>query len=542
MGAFQGTWRLVLLALRRDRIKLTIWILAIAGILFVSIPAVEETYSTEEQRTVYATTISTSIVGRAYGGVPDGTSLGSVAMVEMFTFTAVLVAFMSTLAVIRHTRQNEEMGSAELIGSTAVGRWAQLAAGVMVATGANILLGILGSLIMLQSGAFSAAASWCFGLSLMAVGIAFTAIAAVAAQLTTTSRAANAIAGGSIGVAYLLRAIGDAFGEVHLQSFSVTSAWPSWLSPIGWGQQIHPLTQQNWQVFWVFGGFVIAMIALAFVLLRVRDEGAGLLPARGGPATAPRGLRHPLGLAWRLQRGVLLGWLISFALLGVIFGGMANEFQSLIDSVDLAQQYLITLGGSGDVQDAFFGAMFSVTAIAALGYAVQALTKLRTEETSGRMEAVLATAVHRVQWLFSHAIIVLVGVAMLLFAVGASAGISYVVFADASTSEVVRLAGAAIVQLPAVFVMSAAIVLLFAALPRFMVAFGWALFIAAMLISQLGALLKLPDWVLDISPFTHMPSAPLEEPTLAVIAWPVGIGVALLIIASFMFRYRNMTT
>ncbi len=45
---------------------------------------------------------------------------------------------MSTLAVVRHTRQNEETGRAELIGSAVVGHLAPLTAALLVVAGADL--------------------------------------------------------------------------------------------------------------------------------------------------------------------------------------------------------------------------------------------------------------------------------------------------------------------------------------------------------------------------------------------------------------------
>ena len=56
-----------------------------------------------------------------------------------------------------------------------------------------------------------------------------------------------------------------------------------------------------------------AAAAAAYVLAVIRDYGAGLLPDQPGRASASRWLRGPLGLAWRLQWGTLLGWAVGFA-------------------------------------------------------------------------------------------------------------------------------------------------------------------------------------------------------------------------------------
>jgi hypothetical protein len=66
-----------------------------------------------------------------------------------------------------------------------------------------------------------------------------TGVGAVAAQLTASARAARALAIGALAVAYLLRAAGDSTGEAE-------AAWPTWLSPIGWAQQIRHYAGDRW--------------------------------------------------------------------------------------------------------------------------------------------------------------------------------------------------------------------------------------------------------------------------------------------------------
>ena len=56
------------------------------------------------------------------------------------------------------------------------------------------------------------AGSVAFALAITTCGLAFAAIAALAAQLAASARAARGIAIGVLGAAYLLRAVGDASG------------------------------------------------------------------------------------------------------------------------------------------------------------------------------------------------------------------------------------------------------------------------------------------------------------------------------------------
>src|SRR5688500_11064767 len=117
MHGLTGTGRLVRLALRRDRIKQPIGLLALGFMLFSSVAAAVDMYVKPSQQLTYAATTAPSVVSRIFGGPIDGPNMGAIVMNETFLFTAVAVAFMSTLTVVRHTRQNEEFGRSELVES-----------------------------------------------------------------------------------------------------------------------------------------------------------------------------------------------------------------------------------------------------------------------------------------------------------------------------------------------------------------------------------------------------------------------------------------
>src|SRR5690349_23662100 len=72
-----------------------------------------------------------------------GTTYAALATAQTYVFMAVLAALMSTLAVVRHTRQNEETGRAEILASAKVGRYAQLTAALTLVVAANLVLIVL---------------------------------------------------------------------------------------------------------------------------------------------------------------------------------------------------------------------------------------------------------------------------------------------------------------------------------------------------------------------------------------------------------------
>lgn len=265
MKTLTGTWRLARLALRRDRVKLTVWIAGIALMALGMASVMLSEYPNAAERVSAAMLIAHNPALLIIRGAAPATNAGGLALSEGSVIWGVLAALMSILAIVRHTRQNEETGSAELIGSAAVGRYAGLTAALLITVGANILLGGLISLALVVKG-LPATGSLAAGVGVAVVGIAFAAIAAVAAQLSENTRTVTGIAMGSLGLAYLLRGLGDAMGKVRPDGATITSAWPSWLSPIGWAQQMRPYDTNNWWVLILPAGLFGLAVTLAFVL------------------------------------------------------------------------------------------------------------------------------------------------------------------------------------------------------------------------------------------------------------------------------------
>src|SRR5262249_14839268 len=154
---------------------------------------------------------------------------------------------------------------------------------------------VLTALALIGAG-LDATGSFAFGFEWAFAGIAFAAIAGVTAQLTSSARAASGMAISVLGISYVLRAIGDTASDTGPK-------WLSWLSPIGWAQQVRAFQGDRLWALAVPLVFGVAVTVLGFVLMRRRDHGAGLLADRLGPAEAGAALGGPLGLAWRLQRG-----------------------------------------------------------------------------------------------------------------------------------------------------------------------------------------------------------------------------------------------
>ena len=450
---------------------------------------------------------------------------------------AVLAAMMSILAVVRHTRQAEELGREEMLRAGVVGRYASLAAAVIVALVANLVLAVLLGLGMVVAGQ-PVAGSLVAGTSIALVGVAFTGVAAVTSQLASTSRGAIGLAGAGLGVAFMLAALGNMLGTVDSAALRITSAWPAWLSPIGWGQQMRPFADNLW---WPLGLAVLILAALfwlAILLVGSRDVGRGMWPERRGAAHASPALLSPAGLVWRLQRGTLLGWAIGLFGFGLIFGALSDQIGGLEGA---ATEWYATFGGQADLLGAYWASMMQMAGMAVAIYVVTLLLRLHHDEAHGTLESVLGTAVSRLRWLGAYAVNALAGATLLILVFAVAMGITGGQVLGGTAPLVHDLVIAALVQLPAIGVLGAAVVTVVMLLPRWSVGLSWALVVGSIIVGPMfGPSLGLPTWLLDLSPFTQVPNAP----AVAVTSGPIlGLGLACLLLAAtsvVALRRRNL--
>jgi ABC-2 type transport system permease protein len=270
-----------------------------------------------------------------------------------------------------------------------------------------------------------------------------------------------------------------------------------------------------------------------------RDHGAGLLPARPGPASAAPGLRTPLRLATRLHRGSLIGWTIGFAVFGGVFGAIAQDMAGLVNGNPQIAQIMARYGGGTGIVDSFLAEMLGLLGLVASIFAVQAALRLRGEETGLRAEPLLATSVGRTRWAASHIAFAVGGPIVLMGVAGLFGGLANGLRTGAVGTELPRLLVAALAQVPATWVLAGIVVALFGVLPR-LTAVGWAAVVVFLVLGQFGPMLKLPQWAMDVSPFTHVPKLPGGGFTAAPIGWLFLVAASLTVLGVTAFRRRDL--
>ncbi|HEY9291591.1 MAG TPA: ABC transporter permease [Microlunatus sp.] len=524
-----GTGSLIRLALRRDRVVLPVSIVIFTAIAVGSAQASIAVFPTVQSRITAAESVNHApALVAMYGRVYDPTSLGAVSMIKMIALYVLFLAVLGIFTVTRHTRAEEETGRLELLGAAVVGRYATLTAALAVSFGVMVTIGLLVGAGLITVG-LPVGGSLAFGLMWIGVGCCYAAVAAVATQITDSARASNGLAAGTMALAFVLRAIGDTSGP----------GWFSWLSPSGWGVQVRPFAGDRWWVLLLPLGFTAVASTAAYQLAARRDLGSGLLQAHPGPKHAARWLRTPFGLAWRLQRGALLGWTIGFAVGGLFAGNIAADIGTMMSGNDQLGELLQSMGGVAGLTDAYFVAMLGILSVLASAYGVQAALRLRSEEASQRAEPLLATPVQRSAWMLGHLTIAFAGTAWLIMIAGITAGLAHGVQTDDLTRAFGRVVEGALVQIPAIWVLVGLVAALFGVLPRWSSS-AWVFLVFFLLLGEFGALFKLNQMIMDLSPYAHVPRLPGGQFSLPPLAWLTALTVVLTGIGILAFRHRDL--
>ncbi|MFJ5868604.1 ABC transporter permease [Streptomyces parvus] len=531
-AAFTGTVTLLRFNLRRDRVRMPVWLLALALGTLATAAEYKTAYSTPEERAAAVSSMDSPAALAMTGPRPYLADYTAGAMLghQMLGFMAVLVGLMSVQTVTRHTRDEEETGRAELVRSTVVGHHAHLAAALAAAVVAGLGLALLLALGLTATGidGIGPGGALLYGLAHAAIGLVFAGVAAITAQLTPHTRGASGLALATIGVAYVLRASGDVGNDAL-----------SWLSPIGWIQRTYVFVDDRWWPLVLCLLLAAATASCGFVLSTRRDVGAGLRPARLGRRTASDALSRPFGFALRLHRATLLGFAAGLCLMGVMYGSILGEAADMVKSVEQLQQALEDLGGA-TVAESFASMVMVVVAVVAAVYVVMAALRPRAEENAGRAEPLLATGLSRSGWLGSHVAVALTGGTALLVLAGLCFGVSGAASAG-DGSLVLELTLAAAAYAPALWVTVGVAVLLFGWFPR-AGAVAWIVPVYAFFVGYLGPILRLPDGLTNLSPFGHVPRLPAAPMTWTPLLALTAVAAGLIALGLAGFRRRDLDT
>jgi len=455
---------------------------------------------------------------RMMQGVPSSLdSAGGFTVWDGGWFFQLLLAVWAVLTTSRLLRGEEDAERTDLVLAGPVRATRATALSLVVVAAAALLIGVAVTVTMLASGT-GLRGSALLGLGLAGVTATFAAVAAVTCQLVDVRRRAAALAAGFLGVAYVLRMVGNS---------SDARSWVRWATPLGWMDELRPYGDPDLRALLPMLIVPLLLAALAVMLRARRDLGGALLGIEAGREPHLRLLGGPTAFAWRSNRAVLLGWAIGLGIYAAVMGSLMS---TMIDFLAQDKSYQRVMAEMGLDQAltilgflALIGVMFGVAVALQVAWRIGAA---RGEEESGRLEAVLARRVSRLRWLGGHALLTLLGGVLLLAATGTALwfGVAVSGSSEISWADAIR---AAFNTLPVVVLISGLAVATFGLLPRLTVAVPVTVTVVGYVVTLLGPALSWPSWVLNLSPFTHLawvPAVPWAA-TSGIIMTCLGLGL-----------------
>ncbi|CAM3403688.1 ABC transporter permease [Marinicrinis lubricantis] len=498
---FQKVWILYRFIWRRDWLRIFVWIAAITFFTVLIAISLNDLYPTDADKAAIAATMEnpamTAMIGKSEG--LDHYTTGAMVSHQMLLFTAIAVAIMNILIIIRHTRNDEEEGRLELLRSLPTGRLSQPGAAIFVALTVNVLLSMIVGLALfaLNIESIDFSGSMLYGTALGASGLLFATAAAFFAQLTENSRGASGYSFAVLIAAYLIRAAGD-----------VGSEWLSWLSPLGWVMATNAYVHNDWIPVFLMIFTAAALTALAFYMNSIRDIGAGLLPSKPGKEHASKSLLSPFGLAFRLGRTGFIAWAVGMLVLGMSYGSVLGDVESFANEIEMLIDALPQTDGV-TLREQFIAMILSIMSMICTIPALMSLLKLKGEEKRNRTEHLLSRVVSRAKLLGGYSAMAWLSSICMLFLAAFGLWIAGEAAVDGGISFITVMKGA-FVYLPAMWLMIAISVWLFGMFPKY-TGFVWLYLGYSFFTVYMGGMLQLPEWIGKLSPFGNVPMIPVEE-------------------------------
>ena len=491
-------------------------------------------YKTQTQRDALAAAYgSNKATSALFGPAPQLQTVAGFTVFKISMTLMIIGAVWGLLLSTRLLRGEEDDGRWDILLSGQTTRRGAAMQGLAGLGAGLLVLWLITAVVTVLSGRGSkvdiaAGPSLYFALAMVATACMFLALGALTSQLAATRRQAASFAAACLGVAYALRMIGDAGVGLH---FMV------WLSPLGWVEELQPLTAPQPLALVPIIAFTGVVAVVAVWLAGRRDVGASIVPDGARSEPHLRLLFGPTGLAIRLMRATVIGWWIAIAVSALLFGLIAKSAGTTISGSSV-QEVFSKLGATGFGADAVLGVCFLILAVLVAFVAAGQVTAARSEESGGGLDHILTRPVSRSSWLGGR-----LGVAVVVLLTGGILGGLFAWLGAAtqhSGVHFVTLLGAGVNLVPPAITVLGIGVLTFGVCPRLTSAVVYGLLAWSLLLVIVGGIGAVNHWVLDTSVFHQMASAPAVPPHWEAngIMTAVGVGAALL--GGFVFQRRDL--
>lgn len=517
----------------RDSRRATIITAGVLALVFIGVSrAITAEFNTPQSRVELQNLINAvpPILQGMAGKVVNVGTLGGYLQYKYGVFFPLVVSLWSILALAGTLAGETQRGSLEFVAATGrsrrrvafekLGGHALMLGLVVLVTFASIA--IAGSAFATMPGDEISLLS-AFGYAIWLGLLALTAGALAFALGPFVGRGAAAGIAGFVAFAGFI--LNGYQGAVPQLAPFANLTWWGWTS-----NHIALAGQFDWPAVALVAVLATALLALGVEAFARRDIGVtSALPLPSLPR-ALLGLGGQLGRIVSHNLGATIAWGVGVGLFGLVLGGAAKDFTEQLGKSPEFLKLLSTAFPNVDYASAggFLQLLFVEFGVILAGLAAASIVSgWASDETSGRLEMVLATPLSRARWAIAGGIAMLVSVA--LFVTLTAAGIAIGVATTASDavtplvgSLVLGLYGAALVGI------GHAVAGLFGT--RFAGTAVMVFVILTWFVQLLGALLNLPDVVRELALTSHygQPMVGVWDPVgiLASIVLAVG-GVAI---------------
>jgi ABC-2 type transport system permease protein len=497
-----------------------------------------KSFPTPQSRETFAHTLgANSAMEAIIGPARRVDTIGGFVAWRMFGLMIIVGAIWGLLTATRLMRREEDAGRWELLLAGRTTRRHATAQALVGLTAGWLVLWTVTAVFTVIAGSsttvgFSISSSLFYVTAAMLSAAVFLALGALATQLAPTRRQANGLGAAAFALFYLIRMVADS---------GTGLAWMRWASPLGWIENLRPLTGSDPLPLLPIALLAAVAAGLAVVLAGRRDLGAAALAPRRNPRARTRLFGGAKMLVAQLERWVALSWVAGLGVLALLFGVVARSAASGNVAVNAIEDQLRRLGAHpASAVSAWVGYEFIFLAALLAFAATGQVAALRSEEAEGRLDNLLARQVHRGAWLlgrlgFAFAFVLVAGLA---------AGIGGWIGVAARRSDVSvgsMLQAGFNVAIPALFVLGLGTVL-YGLVPRLAAPVLYMLVLWSFLVEIIGSSITSNHWLLDTSVLTHLGPVPAVSLNWTAVGALIGLGLLGAAVGAAAFGRRDLVS
>jgi len=358
------------------------------------------------------------------------------------------------------------------------------------------------------------AGSMNFGMGLALIGIFFTNLSAVLAQLYQSNRSVMSGSFFALLGLYIVFSIGAVSSEALM-----------WLSPFKWMVHSQPYVNNLVWPLLLLAVTSVGLGILALYLSSIRDLDAGFFQSKRGKDKIAKSVKGPFGFYLRLGKTQLIIWAFGMYILGSSYGSIFGDLEAYLANNTFFEDILPNIPGI-PLAVQFMGFIMVVLGMVSIIPAIMTMNKLAQEERKNRSELLMSHAVSRWSVSFSHFLLaVLTGIVMLFMAVLGMYSASMPVMDDPIAFS--TFLSAIMVYIPTMILMLGVSILItgFSPTKTWIV---WVFMGYSFFVSYLGQLLDLWDFLEKLTPFGYIPKLPVDDMNwlTQIIIFVLGLGIA----------------